>query len=271
MSFSKSYKDLYLVNLFYLRSYYNLLKKNYNNYIKNNSQNKNDIFIARYYLDLLSNYRNVKIFEASKNAELLDKNILYIYGPNANSVPNKKFSSSKLILSKFPNFDISDFNSVDLYLNSFTFDQLNASDMSLLFESFTVITKSNIIDNRLVQLQSLPESDFASCLGLNRILWHLYNTLGPDISSIFLKIEGYDLYTKQNPYSGNIHSHIYYKSLFEQNDILLKGLWQHDLIFNFLDLKYIISKFKLIDSEDFINLINNTELNYWDTVTTNRI
>jgi hypothetical protein len=279
--FSKLYGDLYLVNLYHLKSFSLLIGKEYLNYLENKrkllnyilqyGQNKDDKFIAKYYLELLNINGLPQITGFELTGAINFSDIYYIYGPNAKSFPNGKFIDSKLILTKFPNFEVSDFSSVDLYLNSHTFDQLSPDENNLLLKKFNVIIKSRSTDERLYQLDSLPDSEIASCLGLNRILWHLYRKFGSSVNSVYLKIEGFDLYTEKISYSGNIYSTILNKSLNVQDEILIKGLWQHDLIFNFLDLKNVISKFKLIESDEFIKMINMSLTDYWKTVTKNRI
>jgi hypothetical protein len=269
------------VNLYHLKSFSLLIGKEYLNYLENKrkllnyilqyGQNKDDKFIAKYYLELLNINGLPQITGFELTGAINFSDIYYIYGPNAKSFPNGKFIDSKLILTKFPNFEVSDFSSVDLYLNSHTFDQLSPDENNLLLKKFNVIIKSRSTDERLYQLDSLPDSEIASCLGLNRILWHLYRKFGSSVNSVYLKIEGFDLYTEKISYSGNIYSTILNKSLNVQDEILIKGLWQHDLIFNFLDLKNVISKFKLIESDEFIKMINMSLTDYWKTVTKNRI
>lgn len=273
---SKS-KYIVQINIYYLKSRFYLFKNDFKNYIENkkkwidyvidNSKNENDLYISKYYKNILYKYFNniseVKYSNNYKNEEY------YIYGPNSELAPSTDKSNVKLILTKYPTFEVQNFSSIIIFLNSYSSNQLTPQMFNNLFDKYEIILKKEIFQDEAKILLANPESEMASSMGLNRILRHLFLTNSDKRLSI--KLNGFDLYTKFNIFSGKILSAVSEMNIINQNKMVLNALWQHDFIYNFLELKDLLLRFDIVESDELLEIVNLDLEEYWKKVVCKRL
>ena len=230
------------------------IKKKWSNHILNNKNLNSNYAIktAKKYLMFLADESMQKLF--SKNEFDIEKTEYYIYGPNSKNYPSQKLVNSCLVLTKFPNFDISSFQKKILFLNSFSilnYDKKYLIDKTKDFEIVFIPETEDLFANNVRNL-SYYSDNLAGPMGLGRILMTLYKLKNNPI--IFT--EGFDLGISKEAYSRKIKTFYDLNNLnkFEKNysmDLII-----HDPIFNFLLVKHYSQYYKYIGSDAFINILN---------------
>jgi hypothetical protein len=265
------------INFFYLAAKYYIFNNDFKNYINiknrwinyviDHSKNENDIFISKYYKSNFDKFYNniseVKYLNKFKNEEY------YIYGPNSQIVPSTDKSNVNLILTKYPIFEVQNFRSITLFLNSYSSNQLTPEMYNELFDKYELVLKNETLQGKAKILLANPESEMASSMGLNRILRHLILTDRDKRYSV--KLDGFDLYTKSNVFSGKILSAVSEMNTIDQNEMVLTALWQHDFIYNFLELKDLLLSFDIVESAGVLEIVNLDLEQYWNSVIGKRL
>lgn len=258
-------------NFFYCK-YLNFLKKGnldqilqtkycWANYIieRKNLHNKSSLDLAKNYKNLLErNYSN-KLLSIPRKVENID---FYLYGPNSDEIPNSKFFKSTLILTKFPNFSVKEFNKKILFLNSFTINNTKKEELEekcSVFDLIYIPRSNEKIIRKMKYMPNFPQDCLGSPMGLTRILYCLQNKE----KSSSLIIEGFDLGIYKKAYSGKIKS-FYSKKNFDTDYRF--SLMYHDFIYNFLFLKVILEDFKIYKSEAFLKIINKDLNQYFQDI-----
>lgn len=269
--FSNTNSEILIIKNIFYNDYINYLsegklkeilkiKLKWANYIISNKNihNKCSIKLAISYRELIKKEKN-NYFPKFKSCN--NNNIdFYIYGPNSKLSPKKEFSRSTIILTKFPNVSINNFEKKILFLNHIT---LNKTDKNSLiykcknFDRVFIPFGNKKIISKMKYIPELPLDNLASPMGLARILSFIKNKNRKPL----LLIEGFDLGTYKNAYSGKIES-FYDKNNFDIN--YLFDLMHHDHIYNFLFLKSLLSHFRFYKSDEFLNIINKDLKEYFD-------
>lgn len=275
--YNSSAKYFIQINIFYLKSKYYVfnndfknfidIKNRWINYVIDHSKNNNDIYISKYYKSNFDKFFNdrseFKYTNKNKNEEY------YIYGPNSEILPSTDKSNVNLILTKYPKFDPQNFKSIILFLNSYSSNQLTPEMYNELFDKYEIVLKNQTYQEKAKILLANPESEIASSMGLNRILRHLILTASDKRYAI--KLDGFDLYTKSNVFSGKILSAVSEMNMIDQNKMVLTALWQHDFVYNFLELKDLLLRFDIIESAEVLEIVNLDLEQYWYRVMGKRL
>ena len=270
-------KYLIKINIFHLKSKYFIFKNDFKNYIKiknkwinyilDHSKNNNDIFISKYYKSNFDKFFN-NISEVYYSNKYKNEDY-YIYGPNSEFLPTTDKLNVNLILTKYPIFEAENFKSITLFLNSYSSNQLTPDMYNDLFDKYEIVLKNETFQGKAKVLLANPESEMASSMGLNRILRHLI--LSSNDKRYTIKIDGFDLYTKSNIFSGKILSAVSEMNIINQNKMVLNALWQHDFIYNFLELKDLLLRFDIIESDELLEIVNLDLEQYWKKVMCKRL
>jgi hypothetical protein len=247
---------------------YVLNKEDWIEYILNNSNVENDLFVAKYYRVLLDAFvmGDAKGFISNSTNSFED---YYVYGPNSNKLPELKRKQTSLVLTKYPTFDVSNFTRISIFLNSYSADQLDSVMFNELLKKYEIVLKKTSYKSKAKLMLANPESELASSMGLNRIIRHLLTENKGKVISI--KLDGFDLYTNTKVFSGKILSAVSEMDLNDQNKMVVNALWRHDFLYNFIELKDLASKFNLTDSLELCNIINLTPREYWESVIKRRV
>ena len=276
-SLNSDAKYLIKINIFHLKSKYFVFKNDFKNYIEiknkwinyvlDHSKNNNDVFISKYYKSIFDKFFN-NISEVNYS-NIYKNEDYYIYGPNSEFLPSTDKSNVNLILTKYPIFDAKNFKSITLFLNSYSSNQLTPEMYNELFDKYEIVLKNETFQGKAKILSANPESEMASSMGLNRILRHLILTSSDKRFKI--KIDGFDLYTKSNIFSGKILSAVSEMNMIDQNKMVLTALWQHDFIYNFLELKDLLLSFDIVESAEVLEIVNLDLEEYWNRVMGKRL
>ena len=260
----KNIRTLVLKNYFYYSYLRNMslvqfekaieIKKRWANFIISNENfHSNDaITTAKNYLIFLENSFNKKSFP--KNNFSKEKIEFYIYGPNSKNYPNPKFSNSYLVLTKFPNFDISIFPKKIIFLNSFSvlnYEKKYLIEKTKDFKMVFVPQDRELFADNVCHL-SYYSDNLAGPMGLGRILMNLYKYK----KSPIIFVEGFDLGLSKDAYSNKIQTFYDLKNSksFEKN--YLMDIIIHDPIFNFLLIKHYSQNYKYIGCDLFLKILN---------------
>ena len=230
---------------------------------------------SRKYLELLDSnemhhFKKTNNFNEKQYKPSKDK--FYIYGPNSESKPSESYHDFNIVFTKpidnVPNV----FKSNILYLNS-VFYKSRVENNPEYLEEITSSYQKLFVSCRNSKLNFPFErskfpigSHIASPMALGRILYDLRFRYG----NITCVIEGFDFYLEQESYKN------YYPSLTKTEDnkineqIICKGLADHDFLFNFLYVKDLCKDFEIIDSSEFKKKISLSPIQYIETLSTNR-
>lgn len=184
----------------------------------------------------------------------IEKTEFYIYGPNSQNYPSPKLASSYLVLTKFPNFDISIFPKKILFLNSFSILNYDKNYLVENTKDFEIVfipeTEELFADN--VRHLSCYSDNLAGPMGLGRIMMTLHKLKKNPI--IFA--EGFDLGLNKEAYSKKIKTfyNLDDSRRFEKKYSI--DITMHDPIFNFLLVKHYSKYYKYIGSNEFLNILN---------------
>ena len=220
-------------------------KKQWLKYVLKNSKSCSERDVATDYLRLLGEDINGDISNKVCNSKdgffnkVLDGKKFYVFGPNAAFPPSKKYIDYTLVLTKFPSFDLKEFEDCFLFLNFYTYSKLNSRELEEISHAYTrvfVNADSKTTSESFTPLASLGGGNVASMSGLSRLMLTL-KILYPGST---YRIEGFDCYAKQTPYSGLISTYFPLNNYKETERLLSSSLFSHDPIYNFLKLQEII-------------------------------
>ena len=230
------------------------IKKKWANLIISNEHLNSNYAIktAKKYLMFLA--IESKDYSFSKNIYNIEKTEFYLYGPNSQNYPSPKFTNAYLVLTKFPNFDISIFPKKILFLNSFSilnYDRKYLIEKTKEFKKvFIPETEELFADN--VRHLSCYSDNLAGPMGLGRIMMTLHKLKKNPI--IFT--EGFDLGLNKEAYSKKIKTFYNLEDLRRFEKKYSVDITLHDPIFNFLLIKYYSKYYKYIGSKEFLNILN---------------
>lgn len=274
---AKYIKYIIKINLYQIRSNIALGKKNLSQYLKlkkewanysiKQSEDIESIKTSKLYLSLLKKY----CYEAKSNfTQQKMRNLsfkkkikkIYIYGPNS----KKNFNSRRRINHIFcfskplTNKNLIPINSV-LFLNSYTFQRMNQEnkkELALYYKKIFVHCKIGKITPPYMNALFPLGSNIGSPMGLMRILY----CLNHKYKNVEYEIDGFDLYTSKQAYSGKIITGVPYTQDKEREIILFESLTFHDPLFNFLCLKNEVEKICLKKSKKLNTILNKTPYQY---------
>ncbi|MBC70003.1 hypothetical protein [Acinetobacter sp.] len=207
------------------------------------------------------NFTSLKIYNSVVNQK---ENIFYLYGPNAENLPDIKYKDFCLVNSKPIKTDIGEFKKKILFINSdFYRNKLqNAKEerIKLLktYDKIFLSCKSSVIPAEFCKSKFITFDGSFSGFMLANIIYNLKR----QYSDLVLIIEGFDGYTKKTIFNK------IYPSLATENDntekeiIFCRSLIEHDAYFNFILLRILIKNITIIDSEDFKTFVSMSPEEY---------
>ena len=203
-------------------------KREINRYVLKNSEDINQVSGAEYYESLFSDKKIIK------SKSIGNKYKFFIYGPNAKDPPLLN-EGEILVLTKFPKFETSHIKNKMLFLNNWSTIGFNKEDLKRLTESYEkvyVTWNSNLNTDFNHKIIKSPESEYASLMGLQRILFHLRKEYEGNID---LRLMGFDLYSSPSSYEKNLATGT--PDNFVGEKAICRALMHHDPVYNFLFLK----------------------------------
>ena len=149
------------------------------------SESEYEIKSAQDYLYLLGNYglsgkvNNSFSFNIIPNKTERFNNVFYLYGPNSDDEPNKKYVDSTIVLSKHINSNISHFKDSIMFLNWIFYQKKVKNDLEkrrMLIKKYGKVFVSSLhpIDDLEFPLSVMPVcTALGSAQGLGRSLYYL--------------------------------------------------------------------------------------------------
>ena len=209
---------------------------------------------AKKFLHLLFNDKKYssKIDLKSKLYTKKSNKFFYIFGPNSGSLPKNKYKDFTLVLPK-PIEDNLSFSEKLLFLNSMYYNKKVIKnteiekDILKNYDKIFISCRTSEISRPFIRSKFPIGDNLCSSMGLGRILYNLLETYG----HFTCVIEGFDFYLKENSYKK------YYPSLIHGNEYqVVKGLHDHDALFNFLYVKDLLQSVNLIESQEFCEIMS---------------
>jgi len=274
----KYIKYILKINLYKIYSNIALGTKNLKEYIKikkewaaysiDESEDTDCIETSKLYLNLIKKYCDSSLHKNQKKridsyAHGKPVREIYIYGPNStkNFIAGRNdrifcFSKPLTNKNKIPG------NSI-LFLNSYTFQRLSMeskNELSQKYKKIFVHCKVSCIKKPFIQADFPLGSNIASPMGLMRIIYCLKRKY----KNIKYEIDGFDLYTSKQAYSGHILTDVKYKEENERELVLFQSLAFHDPLFNFLYMKEEFKKINILKSQNLRKIIKKTPDQYME-------
>jgi len=270
-NFNNKVKVLVIKNMFFIRYIKNIRKNNiemaisekykWAQYIINNSpsEEKTAINTAKEYLNLINFYyykKNNIIFQNEhKKLNINNEEIYYLYGPNSELRPNEELINGTIVLSKFPNFDISNYRNKIIFLNNFVLLNLKIDILKKLTKDYSMVfipKGYEFFSDNVYEMPKFNANNLAGPMGLGRIIF----TLKYELNAKNLFIEGFDLGLSKKAYSGNILTGYDLKDNIKFEEYYSRSLAIHDFVFNFLYVKFNLINLKIIGDEKFLKILN---------------
>ena len=238
-------------------------KEKWANFLCSYSESEYEIKSAEDYLFLLGKYglsgkvNNYSSFNIIPNKTERVNNIFYLFGPNSDYEPNRKYVDSTIVLAKEINSNISHFKDSIIFLNWIYYQKKVKNDVEkrrLIIKKYGKVFVSSMypIDDLEFPLSVMPiSSTLGGAQGLGRALFNLITKYGR-CSCI---IEGYDFYLAPNTYSNNYPS-LTRKGNEIDEEMIVRSLSDHDAVYNFLFVKEMLNHIDIIDSSKFLEYIN---------------
>ena len=231
------------------------IKTNWAKYIIENSNSSPDRRISKEYLRIISgdNTDNKKsILSTSKASE---KEVFYIFGPNAEYPPSIEHPNHRLVLTKPMIGDKNYYKNSILFVNAEFYYQKMA-ELILSIISWFFNSKEPIMGN------------IAAPMALGIIIYNLIKKF--EMTQCVIK--GFDFYTKRETYSKNYPSLMSMKNETINTKKLFLSLADHDPIYDFLYVKNLILKnnIKIINSDSFCEILSFTPQDYFSKLCNSR-
>jgi|APSaa5957512535_1039671.scaffolds.fasta_scaffold22437_2 hypothetical protein len=206
-------------------------------------------------------YSNVSFKEVDK----ISSEKFYLYGPNSQHPPNIKYKDCIIVLTKDIENNIDKFKDSILFLNSIYYHEKiknNSSKKNQLLQKYgkIYINSMHVINDKNINYSIIPPgSELCSPMALGRILYNLVIENGRFKGVI----EGYDMYLEEESYSK------FYPTLARNNNeidekMIVRGISNHDPLYNFLMVKELIQYVNLIDSDIFLKIIKMSGNEYME-------
>ncbi|MBI89845.1 MAG: hypothetical protein CMG60_07145 [Candidatus Marinimicrobia bacterium] len=238
-------------------------KERWARFISNYSESKYEIKSAQDYLYLLGKYGladevgNSNSFKINQQKTNKSENSFYIYGPNSDNEPNRKYEDSTIVLFKDINFDTSHFKDSMMLLNWVYYDTKIKRDQEkrkMLLNKYGKIFVSSMypIDDSDFPLSIMPNSStLGGASGLGRALFNIIKVYG----RCRCIIDGFDFYLKEETFAN------YYPTLTRKDNQInekkvLIGIAQHDAVYNFLFVKEMLNHINVFESSEFLEYAN---------------
>ena len=231
-------------------------KREWAQFVVENSRDQVAIDNAKDYLELIYNYNNYN-YKNNENCQKTD-DIFYIYGPNSNYRPTTKYNNCVIILTKPIDESVSMYKSSKLFLNSYYFNNVVANDTDIkieLLEKYNDVYVSCIhaeLGKEFKPIDISKSGYLSGAMALGRVL----HTLVMEHGEINCIIEGFDFYLDSKAYNSKYPSSLrkYGGAINERG--ICQSLIHHDAEYNFLYVKKIASKVKLLKSPKLIDILD---------------
>lgn len=220
--------------------------------------------VARQYLQFIESEQNGQAGGVSLKTNLTEfsgSQSYYVYGPNSDSLPRNDLQDATLVLTKFPNFDVSAFPRKVIFLNNYVLQNM---DRSLLREhikdyiSVFIPAGHEPFEDNVNCMELIPSDNLASPMGLGRLIITL-RRISIDASFYF---EGFDLGLSKAAYSGKIMTalNLQDESAFERQ--YCRSLAIHDFAYNFMLVKNCLNRATVFGDNGLANILNMTLQEY---------
>ena len=233
-------------------------------YLIQNSKDKAVLANAKEYLSVINHEKN-KSIKINTSKKIINKtnNIFYIYGPNTSRPINLNYKNSILINLKPMSFNKDFYESSMLFINSYYYrnylskNKIKMEEVQNLYNRVYLSCNESELGNGVKRIVIENQGYLASLMGLGRILYYLSSKY----EEVNCVIEGFDFYLNKEMYKGYYHK-IDLEGQPLNNDYYITSLIDHDALYNFLYVKYVVSKLNLIDSEELKSILLMTGRGY---------